>query len=391
VAEALERADHPARATLRAALRRTRLGRVLWDALGARGPADASSWERVRPRSVTARVRDGILARYRGEVEAIARSCAAAGVPLLLATAVSNGREVPPGQSAFSRELPDAERERFVALLDGAAEQTRAGELEAAAASLDLARAIDPAVAELLHLEARLAWSRGDEAEARRLDHEAWGLDEYGRGASTAVHRIVAETAAAHEAVGARRVELRPVLERPPQPGEPRIFVDYCHPTAYGQYLVARELAKALADTPPFAERRRAGVPPGDAAFPSFAEACQQLGLPPAAELVGTSEQLRAAGYVLSALSSASDQPLKSARAILATVDFATVKEPVLVASDLVVALFDEDGPRARERAARLRALDPVLLRRTAAAIEQHPLLGDRSKTLGVDLSARGP
>jgi len=165
----LQRLDHPMAARAVDLLSRLRLGRLLLRAsAGVRSRSQVEPIpERIRAMSRADEVRPRVHQLFESQLFAIANACDEAGVALFLPTAISNGLEYPP-LSAFSRQLCEADRDRFIELLDRARGDLRNDDVERAVEHLEQAAAIDPDVGELVFLRARVEWLRGHHEEARR-------------------------------------------------------------------------------------------------------------------------------------------------------------------------------------------------------------------------------
>jgi len=263
-------ARHPLLGRLRQAAQATRLGRALVSALPPNAPTQANSSDgfHVRAESRVAPARRLVLARYRDALEQIARECSAQQTALVFAAPVSNGLEYPPRQSAHSRALDGDERNAYAARLDDAAQALADGRSQAAGAALSAAEALDPFVAELLHLQARRAWQRGESARGRALDRMKWQYDEQAGAAGTSIWD---ELGAVCERFGLTLCDASAALEDVPPADAAAHFIDPVHPTSYGQFLLARELATSCL--------RALGEHTEPARTTTFREACAQLGI----------------------------------------------------------------------------------------------------------------
>lgn len=373
------------------ALETTRLGALLVRAmqpaqrggLVAPGTTAPSTW--IEPTSRTASLRPFILERFAATLDRFATDLAEQGVPLVFALPVSNGREYPPIQSAFSRTLDAATQEAYRARLESAARAISSGELERAATEIAALRAIDPDVAILRHVEADWARARGEVDVARDLDLEAWGLDENARAASTAILARIVATAERH---GLALLDARAAIERAPLPGEGALFVDHCHPTVRGQAIVAAEWAVALvprwagSDPPPTAAqlRERLLAP---------AEVCAKAGVAP--EALQDSEGMKFVGDLFYALTAPDPEPfLVRVRAQLAAQDPLHPTLDHFVLADLVLALLDGDRDRAVSRSARLADEQPDTAVRLRAMIFGADRLRQRVEALGLSVEPDG-
>jgi lysophospholipase L1-like esterase len=358
-APALRRLEQPLASWVTDSLRRWRTGRLLLAWWTPEQEPRAEGTQRdpgILMASRRAELRPLIYDRYGAELAAMAGRCQDAGVALRFVTPVSNGRRYGPVTSAFSRELEPGQRERFAELLAEARTQVSAGERKAATATLTAAAGIDPDVAELVDLMGELAWIQGREDWARKLDHRAWQLGEFNRAASDCVLTIMEEQGAARDVPV---IDLLPAMERALAPGEPELFMDYAHPTVYGQYVMARELAASHSCAEDVASSQ---------AWPEFIESCEALQIPD--DVLVMSERAGVIDVLLQAmLSGEPEQHLPRARELLAGIDLETTEQPLLLASDLVLALFDEDADRARRRSQQLASRNRKLLSYTLGVV----------------------
>ncbi|MBK6940490.1 MAG: hypothetical protein IPH13_09865 [Planctomycetes bacterium] len=372
-------------------LETTRLGALLVRALQpvprgglvAPGTTAPSTW--IEPTSRTAALRPFILERFAATLDRLATELTAQGVALVFALPVSNGREYPPIQSAFSRPLDPSTQESYRARLESAARAISSGELERAGAEIEALRAIDPDVAILRHVEADWTRARGEVDVARGLDLEAWGLDENARAASTA---ILARIVAAAERHGLPLLDARAAIERAPVVGEGALFVDHCHPTVRGQAIVAAEWALALvprlapqgAATTQAALRERLLGP---------AEVCAKAGVAP--DALHDSEGMKFVGDLFYALTAPDPEPfLVRVRAQLAAQDPLHPTLEHFVLADLVLALLDGDRDRAVLRSARLAVEQPETAVRLRAMVFGADRLRSRVEALGLQVEPDG-
>ncbi|HVS17383.1 MAG TPA: hypothetical protein VMT18_02195 [Planctomycetota bacterium] len=334
---------HPLRSALARRIAWSRIGRALAGRLVPQFAPDepwrrSGYWSGVIERSIVAPARPRVLESFQRHLEQLARKAAERGMPLILAGPASNGREYGPLGSALSRPLSATELERFVGLLREAVTAFHSDRLEDCEESLESARAIDPQVAELLHLRAALAWARGEEAAARMLDLGKWGLDESARASSS---DVIARIEAVARTTGSRFVELGPLLERMPRPGEPRLFLDNVHPSVYGQFLMARALAPEAA--------RASGLPDGGP-WLEFGEVCAALGISP--EYLAWSESFTVLGDVNYACLAFDPEPYKvRARAALATLGEEQRSLVRFRVAEILLAILDGQAERAIELA----------------------------------------
>lgn len=352
------------------ALESTHLGTLLVRSLQPRargglvapGTTAPSTW--IEPTSRSAALRPFILDRFARTLDGLAQELRERGIALVLALPVSNGREYPPIQSAFSRPLDAAAQESFRSRLESAARAISANELDRAAAELEALRAIDPEVAILRHVEADWARARGEIDRARELDLEAWGLDENARAASAAIVERIAGTAARH---GLTLLDARAAIERAPMASEGPLFIDHCHPTVRGQAIVAAEWALALA--PRFMDSTTAldGAALRERLLGPEA-ACAKAGI--ATESMRDSEGMKFVGDLFYALTAPDPEPfLVRVRAQLAGQDAAHPTLEHFVLADLVLAMLDGDRDRAIERSAQLAVEQPDTAARLRAMV----------------------
>ncbi len=326
----------------------------------------------ILERSAVAPIRGRIHDSFQRSLERLARVASRRQVPVVFVGPTSNGREYGPMHSAFSRELDAEQRRQFVERLRAAVAALEAGDTALCATRLDEAAAIDPAVGELTHQRARLAWSLG-RGEAVQLDLDKWGLDEAARAASSAV---IDRMAAAARATGVAFVHVGPALERDPAPGEPRLFLDHVHPSVYGQHLITARLVPEIT--------RALRLSPNEPPL-SFEQACRALEIP--AAFLEQSDLFALRGFGAFAYWAFDPKPyLRSAEAILAGFGERATSDPDLLGADLFLALIEGDAERARLRVAALETFDGAVLRETAVRIAMLPRLRRRVTEYGLEL-----
>ncbi|MBL8768029.1 MAG: hypothetical protein JNL94_11715 [Planctomycetes bacterium] len=366
----------------------TRLGRLFVRALQpsvtgglvAPGTTAPSTW--IEPESRTAPLRPLILERFAETLDALARDLRDRGTRLVFAVPVSNGREYPPIQSAFSRALDERTQAAYRERLERAARAISAGSLDVAGTEIEALRAIDPDVAILRHVEADWARARGEIDVARGLDLEAWDLDENARAASAS---IVARIVATAQRFELPLLDARAAIERAPSPGEGGLFVDHCHPTVLGQAIVAAEWALVLA--PILVPESSASVSRDRLLTPD--EACAAAGIEPAA--LRESQEMKFVGDLFYALTAPDPEPfLVRVRAQLAGQDPTAPTLRHYVLADLVLGLLDGDRERAIERSARLVREDPATAARLRAMVFGVDRLRQKLDALGLRVEDDG-
>jgi len=339
--------------------------RVDWLAARADGPAFGEGLV-LRAESRLAPVRAALLDDYERHLEAMIDACAVAGVPLALCVPVGNGREFGPIAPACSVPLGPAERRRLALDVLAATRRLDAGALDEAEAALDAVEAVDPRLPPLLAARARLARARGETARARRYDRLALQLDDAPR---VAPHDVVERLRIVAARRGVPLVDARAVFERAPDPAEPRLFADHCHPSIYGQYRLAAEIARTVV-----AHGLLAVAEDAREVLPAYAEACRALDVPGALRRPG--EALRAAGDLVYALEAYDGARYRDrARAALEAVEPWGRAPTTVVSADLVLALLEDDGARARARVRQLERRGRDELEKVFRSLRLRPLL----------------
>jgi lysophospholipase L1-like esterase len=185
--------------------------------------------------------RQRLLAAAAADLTHIADACAAAGVPLVLATVPSDLR-FPPMASAWAGG--DAGRAEGEALVAQTGALLEAGQPDAALPLLTAALARDPEAAALHFRHAQAQEARGELAGAGRSYRRARDTDACPARALSGFNDLVRGLVAGRP--GVHLVDLEGLFERAVPDGIPdeRLFLDNCHPR---EELHAR-MAEALFD-----------------------------------------------------------------------------------------------------------------------------------------------
>ena len=171
-------------------------------------------------------------------VDEIAALAAESGVPLILVNPGTNLRGWPPEASDWRHDLPEAEeRRRDAAVARGRGLQQRGGH-EAALRFVDEALSIDPGVAEVLFLRARILDGLGRFDEARLAFESARDRDAVPIRITSDLESIIQETWLAHRLLPA---DAQDALSRASPQGivDDEMILDYCHPSEEGHRRIA--------------------------------------------------------------------------------------------------------------------------------------------------------
>jgi lysophospholipase L1-like esterase len=262
----LPRVLTPARAAIRRALGRTRVGAALLDATRTRarstvaGIFDPDALVDDEPLLSREAIERG-LDRYRRNLEEIVAFARARGAEVALFLPVSNAFDPPPHRSTFSPSTSRVAREAFRIELCALSEAQQAlearaeldepidpSEIEALLARVGALERIDATVARLAWLRGRLLFLRGDVAAARDALRIALSNDDYPWRQLPRARAIAAESAAR---AGAIVVDAGPRFEAEAAPRLPdltNLFVDDVHPSRRGHELLAEALLRTLAE-----------------------------------------------------------------------------------------------------------------------------------------------
>ena len=200
------------------------------------GPMDYTRDDVQRRRTVN---------HFRFNLDRMIELARSAGAEVLLVNPAANLRDCAPFKSEFSDASGFQQRQALASALAEARQALATGQPAAALAILDRAAGGENRHAHLHYLRGQALWSlerRADAAEAfvRARDEDVCPLR-----ALSALQGIVAEVAAARNAL---LVDFaRTVARHSPQgvPGE-EIFLDHVHPTIAGHRLLAEEIIDAL-------------------------------------------------------------------------------------------------------------------------------------------------
>jgi tetratricopeptide (TPR) repeat protein len=181
---------------------------------------------------------------YAESIEGMAREAAAAGVPLVLVTVPVNLRDWRPNVSTAPPPGPRGrEWERHV---DGGRRRLMAGDAESAVRELRVAADLAPEHAETRFWLGRAFEAAGHDAEARAAYRAAVDLDRNPFRALSRFNTTVRDVAAREP--GVHLADAEAAFEAAVAPRAPGfdLFLDYVHPTARGNQLVARSVFGAV-------------------------------------------------------------------------------------------------------------------------------------------------
>lgn len=190
-----------------------------------------------------------LLARYRR-----------AGIPVFVATLVSNERDQPP---FIGRPDPDVPEEAWESAVAGALSALERGEVEVARAELADVAARDSANAALFYAAARRLDAAGAPSVARELYQAAKDRDQLRFRAPEAMNAVIRE--AAREA-GARVVDVQAAFAAASPAGIPGsgLITEHLHPRLHGYFLLADAFYDALREAGALAPWKRV-VPAAEA------------------------------------------------------------------------------------------------------------------------------
>ncbi len=323
----------------------------------------------IRESSRLEEVRQAVLENYEHQLFELCEEARLAHVQLVLVEPSSNSREFGPLVSATSRPLLTRELGIYRRELERVEEFIESGKLAAAQKRLAGLVELDPNVAQLLHLQARLAWQEGELVKARRLERRALGFDEFPQAASEALIMRL------HAVADVEQLEcssLSTELERPLLPGEPPIFIDHVHPSTYGQFLLACHLA-ALIDP----ERDHSLEPYSEQLEQRLADyhrICQRLGITPGSTRVEEMAGLQ--GLIeRAAVGQGSANTKEWARRIVDDLSPELKASQEVAGALLVLALLTGDRLEAVRLEQELQALSIEEYQRLVSRLLEHPRL----------------
>jgi hypothetical protein len=183
---------------------------------------------------------------YAYSVRTMAEAARRAAVPVVLATVPVNLRDWRPNASlnTLEGEALAHWREAF----DGGRAALLEDDPDRALLSLRAAAVLEPQHAETHFLIGLAQLRGGDPGRALEIYARARDLDQNPFRALSSFNRILRETASAHD--GILLADLEQAFERASEPGGPGfdLFLDYVHPTAEGNRLVARTVFDAIVE-----------------------------------------------------------------------------------------------------------------------------------------------
>lgn len=329
------------------------------------------AWSRgqVHTESWLEHVRADVLANYEEQLFEITEDCIDAEARVILVEPVSNSREFGPVASVLDGSLGADERKRIQRGLVKARRLLEEGKTKACEAIVLELEALDPGVADLLHLQAALAWQAGKPLEARRLELRALGADELPLAASEALLQRL-------QAVAELQF-LDPCtpwfdLERIPEPGEPAIFVDHVHLTLYGQYLLTCLLAAAIdpeRDDPlePFPREL-------EERLADYRRLCKRLELSSGGKAENQRRRLEAV-LERAAISSSPERHLVRAREVVDTWTSDDARGEEFKEAAWVLALLEGDAELVRDRGGDVKAWNAERHLRLLQILRAHPRL----------------
>jgi tetratricopeptide (TPR) repeat protein len=192
----------------------------------------------------------------------ICRAARAAGAPVLLCTVGVNLRDCPPFASLHAPGLSGERLAQWDAAVEAAAAARQAGDHAAALRHLRDAAAIDDRHAGLQFRIGQALADAGDDAGARAAFVRARDLDALRFRTDSALNAVVRRVAAAEP--GVTLVDVERLMESPDLsphgvPGG-ELFLEHCHLSFRGNYVVARALLDAAVPLLPSAVRAAASA-----------------------------------------------------------------------------------------------------------------------------------
>jgi lysophospholipase L1-like esterase len=182
------------------------------------------------------------LAQYRANLDAILRRYQKAGVPVFIATVVSNERDRPPFQTGHG---PGADAAAWQRRFDAGTRALGTGDARRAVDELEAAVAIDPAEARGHYALGQALERLGRHADARRAYLTAKDRDELRFRAPEEVNRIIREVARRR---GAHVVEVEAAFSAAAEHGivGNDLMLEHVHPNVAGYFLLADAFYEAL-------------------------------------------------------------------------------------------------------------------------------------------------
>ena len=237
------------------ALRRIRVGQLLWRVIAGRGPAGKrpDRW-RGMEMFVGQRVRvddprlEVVYDHFRRNLEGICHVAAGAGAETILCTVGSNLRDSPPFASLHRRDLTQQQTERWQEAYDRGAAFESEGHYDQAIQCYLSADGIDDSYADLQFRLGRCHGRLGEQDTAGARYIRARDLDALRFRADTRINAVIRAVADGERTSGVRCADVVAALEDAAPgaaPGE-ESFYEHVHLTFQGNYLVARTVVRQV-------------------------------------------------------------------------------------------------------------------------------------------------
>lgn len=251
-------------------LRGTRVGQLLAEAgralrRPASGRRDWGGMQMFLSRTVAAddpRL-ERVYENFDANLRDICDAAAAADVPVVLSTVLTNLADQPPLASLHRADLSDADLVRWQDLVDEGRKLEAADDTTAALARFRSAETVDDRYAELSYLEGRALLTLGRIEEATAALTRARDLDALRFRADTRINAIIREVAQDEATDGVQLLDAAEQIRYPGPPPEPvpgrELLYEHVHLTFAGNYLVAAALYREI--QPLLPARIRGGRP----------------------------------------------------------------------------------------------------------------------------------
>jgi tetratricopeptide (TPR) repeat protein len=188
--------------------------------------------------------RDG-LEVFSANLRELRRLCAARGVPVILGTQASNLRRLAPFISGIPSDLPAQTRMSFNTLFNAGIEQHMNGDFAAALATFRTATESIPGHAEAHYKVAQCLDTLGRPTEALPEYIKARDLDELRFRTSSDFNNTI-RAMDDGSSVFCADIEASFAAASPSGIVDNTLILEHLHPTAYGQFLMAREYARIM-------------------------------------------------------------------------------------------------------------------------------------------------
>ena len=182
---------------------------------------------------------------FEANLREIAEQAKARNVPLFLCTLVSNLKDQPPFVSAFSDEVPEAQRQRGGRLIDKAEALIEQGRWAEAEPFLQEILAIDSTYAAAHYWRGQWLLQQKDTTAAYRAFQKAKDFDQLRFRAPEKFNEIIARVAKSYDLP---MVDMQSVFRRasPEEIPGKLLFLEHLHPNYDGYRLMAQTLLSAL-------------------------------------------------------------------------------------------------------------------------------------------------